>query len=549
MLCAVGDLVEDVVVWLSATPRPATDTPVRIFHRRGGSAANVAAFAAGLAGQGPVHRPGRRRCPRRSARERPDGHRGRCPRAAGRTFRHDRGAGRRRRRAHDAARPGCRHRADGGAGRRGWPARRVLHVPAYSLDRRSRSPPPASRLAAGRLASVASPSASTRRAWPCWRSSASSASVALVEELAPAVFLANAEEAALLDLAATPPAPVTVVKDGSRPGRDRARRRRRRVPAGAGARRRRGGRHDGRRRRVRRRLPHGVVERERRRPTPREPGARWPSPCSLGRERRDGRPAARRERRGGRRRWPVARPWSPSSRRSSPTSACPTRPTPRRSSAALAAVRDAGAVPALTAVLDGVARVGRRRPSEHARICGPARKAAERDLPWPSPSAGPTAPRRCRRRWRWPTPPASGVRHRRHRRRAPRRRAHRRRVRRPRCHRPPPAGDGVRRRQGLPRPAPHARGAGAHRRAGARLAPRLVPAPSTPARRGCRCRTGSSRRRRWRRCHANRTRPDVGVLLAVPDPAGGRARTRPPSRSPSPPPWPTPPTPRSPARR
>ena len=50
MLCAVGDLVEDVVVWLSAAPRRATDTPVRIFRRRGGSAANVAAFAAGIAG-------------------------------------------------------------------------------------------------------------------------------------------------------------------------------------------------------------------------------------------------------------------------------------------------------------------------------------------------------------------------------------------------------------------------------------------------------------------------------------------------------------------
>src|SRR5262249_34856351 len=50
MLCAVGDLVEDVVVWLSEPPRGATDTPVRVFHRRGGSAANVAAFAAGIDG-------------------------------------------------------------------------------------------------------------------------------------------------------------------------------------------------------------------------------------------------------------------------------------------------------------------------------------------------------------------------------------------------------------------------------------------------------------------------------------------------------------------
>src|SRR5262245_2117128 len=39
----------------------------------------------------------------------------------------------------------------------------------------------------------------------------------------------------------------------------------------------------------------------------------------------------------------------------------------------LAAVRNAGAVPALTAVLDGVARVGVDH-REHGRICGPARK-------------------------------------------------------------------------------------------------------------------------------------------------------------------------------
>jgi pseudouridine-5'-phosphate glycosidase len=46
----------------------------------------------------------------------------------------------------------------------------------------------------------------------------------------------------------------------------------------------------------------------------------------------------------------------------------------------LAAVRAGGAVPAVTAVLDGVARVG-IEPDEHPRILGPARKAAERDVP------------------------------------------------------------------------------------------------------------------------------------------------------------------------
>ena len=46
----------------------------------------------------------------------------------------------------------------------------------------------------------------------------------------------------------------------------------------------------------------------------------------------------------------------------------------------IAAVRDGGAVPAVTAVLDGRARVG-VDPAEHERICGPATKTAERDLP------------------------------------------------------------------------------------------------------------------------------------------------------------------------
>lgn len=45
----------------------------------------------------------------------------------------------------------------------------------------------------------------------------------------------------------------------------------------------------------------------------------------------------------------------------------------------IAAVEQAGAVAAVTAVLDGVARVG-LEPAEHPRILGAARKAAERDL-------------------------------------------------------------------------------------------------------------------------------------------------------------------------
>lgn len=48
-LCVVGDLVEDVVVWASEPVRRASDTAAQVFRTRGGSAANTAAVAAGLA--------------------------------------------------------------------------------------------------------------------------------------------------------------------------------------------------------------------------------------------------------------------------------------------------------------------------------------------------------------------------------------------------------------------------------------------------------------------------------------------------------------------
>ncbi len=47
MLCCIGDLVEDVVAWLSTDIAHGTDTGVEIHRRRGGSAANVAVAAAG----------------------------------------------------------------------------------------------------------------------------------------------------------------------------------------------------------------------------------------------------------------------------------------------------------------------------------------------------------------------------------------------------------------------------------------------------------------------------------------------------------------------
>lgn len=47
MLGVLGDLVEDIVVWLAEPLRAATDTDMSMHRTRGGSAANVAAFAGG----------------------------------------------------------------------------------------------------------------------------------------------------------------------------------------------------------------------------------------------------------------------------------------------------------------------------------------------------------------------------------------------------------------------------------------------------------------------------------------------------------------------
>jgi sugar/nucleoside kinase (ribokinase family) len=48
VLVTVGDLVEDIVVWPQTPTRYATDNPAAVHRGRGGSAANVAVFAAGL---------------------------------------------------------------------------------------------------------------------------------------------------------------------------------------------------------------------------------------------------------------------------------------------------------------------------------------------------------------------------------------------------------------------------------------------------------------------------------------------------------------------
>ena len=46
MLCTIGDLVEDVVVWLNTELNIGSDTESVIRRTRGGSAANVSMFAA-----------------------------------------------------------------------------------------------------------------------------------------------------------------------------------------------------------------------------------------------------------------------------------------------------------------------------------------------------------------------------------------------------------------------------------------------------------------------------------------------------------------------
>ena len=51
MLCVIGDLVEDVVVWLPTALSYGTDTPSKIVRTRGGSASNVAVFAAAASGK------------------------------------------------------------------------------------------------------------------------------------------------------------------------------------------------------------------------------------------------------------------------------------------------------------------------------------------------------------------------------------------------------------------------------------------------------------------------------------------------------------------
>jgi len=214
VLVTVGDLVEDIVVWSGGPPRYATDNPAAVHRGRGGSAANVAAFAsslmrsrfigcvgadpvadvltAELAGHGVDVRVQRR------------GRTGTIvvlvDQHGERTMYPDRAAA-----------------AELTAVPPGWlESAAVLHAPSYCF---------AAEPAAGAVAGLI---ADARRAGVPVSLDASSTGLIedyglaryrrLVESVRPEVFFANAREARLLDVAGAPfAATTTVVKDGPRP--------------------------------------------------------------------------------------------------------------------------------------------------------------------------------------------------------------------------------------------------------------------------------------------------------------------------------------------
>ena len=191
----------------------------------------------------------------------------------------------------------------------------------------------------------------------------------------------------------------------------------------------------------------------------------------------------------------------------------------------VAAVRAGGGVPAVTAVLDGVVRLG-LTDEEHERILGPARKAAERDV---AVAVG--------QRWDFGATTVSasvaiaaaagrvGVRHRRHRRGASRVGADGRHLGRPRRDRLAPGDHGVGRSQGVPRPPSNVGVPRDGRCAGARMAARLVPGVLHPLVRPARSPSG----RVGRRGGPDLRRPEptlVGDAADGSDSRGSRTRRR-----------------------
>lgn len=211
LLAVVGDLVEDVVVWLDGPIERGTDTAGRVFRSLGGSAANVASAAqvparflgcvgddplgrelvAQLQGRGvDVHVQRRGRTGTVVVLVEPGGERTMAP---------DRAA------AADLA-PLPTAALDDVA---------ILHVPAYGLvgGRTARTVRELLGTAAARGVAVSMDASSVA----VLRQLGTDDYRALVERVRPRLLFANVDEARLLDLLRRPPAGVTVlVKDGAR---------------------------------------------------------------------------------------------------------------------------------------------------------------------------------------------------------------------------------------------------------------------------------------------------------------------------------------------
>ena len=217
MLCTIGDLIEDVVVWLNGELNIGSDTDSEIVRTRGGSAANVAMFAAltgtpsRFIGQVGNDNLGEQLCA--SLREsgvdvctvaegrtgsivvlvQPNGER---------TFLTDRGV------ASDLSVFDAAHLAGVS----------VVHVPTYSLahDPLATTAVQYMRAArtAGALISIDASSTAVLRDYGVERYAT------LIESIAPDVFLCNSDEAELLNIDSAHPMPgadLTVIKRGALP--------------------------------------------------------------------------------------------------------------------------------------------------------------------------------------------------------------------------------------------------------------------------------------------------------------------------------------------
>jgi sugar/nucleoside kinase (ribokinase family) len=214
VIATLGDLIGDIVVWASEGFHPGTDTPARIVHTRGGSAANVAGAAAasgaparfiGCVGDDDL---GERLVHDLSAagvevRVQRAGRTGSLVAVVGRdgerSFFTDRGASVSLDRFDRTWLDGCR----------------ALHVPAYSLDGEPIATTASAAIdaahAGGLLVTIdcSSTSLIERMGVEAFRH--------LLERLAPTVVFANRDEARLIDIGSERPAPgtvTTVVRQG-----------------------------------------------------------------------------------------------------------------------------------------------------------------------------------------------------------------------------------------------------------------------------------------------------------------------------------------------